>query len=161
ELALFSNTTEKKRRERIVTALVRLVQLGRAAGIYVEICGQRFGAELGDGITMLRAQLTGRISHRVNDEASAKMAFADISPDAVLATTQIPVERPGMAVAGDSTGGWVRIRTPFTTMRQAVNACTTHAHRTPVLEGLEAFRPVLPALVPVEIPAPAAQPATA
>ncbi|MCX4508993.1 FtsK/SpoIIIE domain-containing protein [Streptomyces sp. NBC_01619] len=161
ELALFSNTAEKKRRERIVTALVRLVQLGRAAGIYVEVCGQRFGAELGDGITMLRAQLTGRISHRVNDEASAKMAFGDISPDAVLATTQIPVERPGMAVAGDSSGGWVRIRTPFTTMRQAVNACTANAHRTPVLEGLEPFRPVLPDLAPVELPTPAAAPATA
>ncbi|WP_406305240.1 FtsK/SpoIIIE domain-containing protein [Streptomyces sp. NBC_00885] len=161
ELALFSNTAEKKRRERIVTALVRLVQLGRAAGVYVEICGQRFGAELGDGITMLRAQLTGRISHRVNDEASAKMAFGDISPDAVLATTQIPVERPGMAVAGDSTGGWVRIRTPFTSMRQAVNACTAHAYRAPALDGLDAFRPVLPALVPVEIPAPAVEPATA
>ncbi|MFP1629559.1 FtsK/SpoIIIE domain-containing protein [Streptomyces sp. 5K101] len=161
ELALFSNTAEKKRRERIVTALVRLVQLGRAAGIYVEICGQRFGAELGDGITMLRAQLTGRVSHRVNDEASAKMAFGDISPDAVLATTQIPVERPGLAVAGDSTGGWVRIRTPFTTMRQAVNACTANAHRTPVLDGLESFRPVLPDLAPAEIPAPATEPVTA
>ncbi|MEU0086048.1 FtsK/SpoIIIE domain-containing protein [Streptomyces sp. NPDC006274] len=163
ELALFSNTAEKKRRERIITALVRLVQLGRAAGIYVEICGQRFGAELGDGITMLRSQLTGRLSHRVNDEASAKMAFGDISPDAVLATTQIPVERPGLAVAGDSTGGWVRIRTPFTTMRQAVNACTANAHRTPVLDGLESFRPVLPDLAPIEIPAPAsaAKPLTA
>ncbi|MGW1136963.1 FtsK/SpoIIIE domain-containing protein [Streptomyces zhihengii] len=164
ELALFSNTAEKKRRERIITALVRLVQLGRAAGIYVEICGQRFGAELGDGITMLRSQLTGRIAHRVNDEASAKMAFGDISPDAVLATTQIPVERPGLAVAGDSTGGWVRIRTPFTTMRQAVNACTAHAHRTPVIDGLEPFRPVLADLppAPVEIPpVPATKPLAA
>ncbi|WP_328399447.1 FtsK/SpoIIIE domain-containing protein [Streptomyces sp. NBC_00390] len=160
ELALFSNTAEKKRRERIITALVRLVQLGRAAGIYVEICGQRFGAELGDGITMLRAQLTGRVSHRVNDEASAKMAFGDISPDAVLATTQIPVERPGMAVAGDSTGGWVRIRTPFTSMRQAVNACTAHAHRTPVLDGLEPFRPVLPSLDAFDVPAPATKAVT-
>ncbi|MCP3822505.1 FtsK/SpoIIIE domain-containing protein [Streptomyces sp. A3M-1-3] len=161
ELALFANTAEKKRRERIITALVRLVQLGRAAGIYVEICGQRFGAELGDGITMLRAQLTGRVSHRVNDEASAKMAFGDISPDAVLATTQIPTERPGMAIAGDSTGGWIRIRTPFTTMRQAVSACNTNAHRTPVIAELAAFRPVLPDLAPVEIPAPTAAPATA
>lgn len=161
ELALFSTTTEKKRRERIVTALVRLVQLGRAAGIYVEICGQRFGAELGDGITMLRAQLTGRVSHRVNDEASAKMAFGDISPDAVLATTQIPVERPGLAVAGDSSGGWVRIRTPFRTLRQAVNTCAAHAHRTPVLEGLERFRPALPDPAPAKIPAPASAPVTA
>ncbi|NUK62157.1 FtsK/SpoIIIE domain-containing protein, partial [Streptomyces lunaelactis] len=160
ELALFSNAVEKKRRERIITALVRLVQLGRAAGIYVEICGQRFGAELGDGITMLRAQLTGRVSHRVNDEASAKMAFGDISPDAVLATTQIPTERPGMAVAGDSTGGWIRIRTPFTSMRQAVNVCNAQAHRTPAIAGLAPFRPVLPALAPVESPAPAARPAT-
>ncbi|WP_405808482.1 FtsK/SpoIIIE domain-containing protein [Streptomyces sp. NBC_00210] len=161
ELALFSNTAEKKRRERIVTALVRLVQLGRAAGIYVEICGQRFGAELGDGITMLRAQLTGRVSHRVNDEASAKMAFGDISPDAVLATTQIPVERPGMAVAGDSTGGWVRIRTPFTSMRQAVTACNAHTHRTPAIKGLEPFRPELPDLKGLDFPAPAVEPATA
>ncbi|MER5681932.1 FtsK/SpoIIIE domain-containing protein [Streptomyces sp. NPDC002205] len=161
ELALFSTSAEKKRRERIITALVRLVQLGRAAGIYVEICGQRFGAELGDGITMLRAQLTGRVSHRVNDEASAKMAFGDISPDAVLATTQIPIERPGMAVAGDSSGGWVRIRTPFTTLRQAVTACNAHAHRTPALDGLAAFRPVLPDVSLVKIPAPASTPATA
>lgn len=161
ELALFSTSAEKKRRERIITALVRLVQLGRAAGIYVEICGQRFGAELGDGITMLRAQLTGRVSHRVNDEASAKMAFGDISPDAVLATTQIPIERPGMAVAGDSSGGWVRIRTPFTTLRQAVTTCNAYAHRTPALDGLAAFRPILPDVSLVKIPAPASTPATA
>jgi S-DNA-T family DNA segregation ATPase FtsK/SpoIIIE len=146
ELALFANSAEKKRRERIITALVRLVQLGRAAGIYVEICGQRFGSELGDGITMLRAQLTGRVAHRVNDEASAKMAFGDISPDAVLATTMIPTDRPGMAIAGDSTGGWVRTRTPFTALRHAVSVCNAHAHRTPELPELAAFRPVLPPL---------------
>ncbi|MEV6794867.1 FtsK/SpoIIIE domain-containing protein [Streptomyces sp. NPDC051320] len=161
ELALFANSAEKKRRERIITALVRLVQLGRAAGIYVEICGQRFGAELGDGITMLRAQLTGRVSHRVNDEASAKMAFGDISPDAVTATTQIPIERPGMAVAGDSAGGWVRIRTPFTSLRQAVTACNTHAHRTPDIAELAAFRPVLPSVSLVKVPGQATAPATA
>lgn len=161
ELALFSNAGEKKRRERIITALVRLVQLGRAAGIYVEVCGQRFGAELGDGITMLRAQLSGRVSHRVNDEASARMAFGDISPDAVLATTQIPIERPGMAVAGDSSGGWIRIRTPHTSLRQAVNVCGHHAHRTPVIRELAAFRPVLPSVSLVKISAPASEPAAA
>ncbi len=75
ELALFASKEEEKRRDRIVTALVRLAQLGRAAGIYLEICGQRFGSELGKGITMLRAQLTGRTAHRVNDETSANMAF--------------------------------------------------------------------------------------
>ncbi|MET9877250.1 FtsK/SpoIIIE domain-containing protein [Actinacidiphila glaucinigra] len=142
ELALWSTAAEKKRRERIVTALVRLAQLGRAAGIYLEICGQRFGSELGDGITMLRAQLTGRVAHRVNDEASAKMAFGDINPDAVLAVQTIPTNRPGLAICGDSSGGWVRTRTPHTTLRQAVTACNEHAHLTPEPTALAAFRPL-------------------
>src|SRR5690606_14605641 len=37
ELALFASKEEEKRRDRIITALVRLAQLGRAAGIYLEI----------------------------------------------------------------------------------------------------------------------------
>ena len=154
ELALFATKEEEKRRDRIITALVRLAQLGRAAGIYLEICGQRFGSELGKGITMLRAQLTGRTAHRVNDETSANMAFGDISPDAVLATVQIRTDRPGTAVAGESSGGWVRIRTPHLTLRRAVNLCNAHAHLTPEIPALDAFRPVLPSLV--KVPAPAA-----
>ncbi|MFF7972221.1 FtsK/SpoIIIE domain-containing protein [Streptomyces sp. NPDC007905] len=142
ELAL-STKKNDPRRDRIIKALVRLAQLGRAAGIYLEICGQRFGSELGDGITMLRAQLTGRTAHRVNDEASAKMAFGDISTDAVLAAIQIPAEIRGTAIAGDSTGGWHRIRAPHTSLRQAANICNRHAHRTPDLPELAAFRPEL------------------
>lgn len=145
ELALYATKDEEKRRDRIITALVRLVQLGRAAGIYVEICGQRFGSDLGKGITLLRAQLTGRTAHRVNDEASANMAFGDVSPDAVLAAVQIPDDRPGMAVAGDSSGGWTIIRTPYTTLRQAVNLCNRHADRTPELPELADYRPHLTA----------------
>lgn len=147
ELALWVTKEEEKRRDQIITDLVRLAQLGRAAGIYLEICGQRFGSELGKGITMLRAQLTGRSAHRVNDETSANMAFGDISPDAVLAAVQIPTARPGTAVVGDSSGGWVRIRTPHTTLRQAVNVCNANAHRTPDIGELAPFRPVLPARV--------------
>ena len=96
ELALYASKEEEKRRDRIITALARLAQLGCAAGIYLEICGQRFGSELGKGITMLRAQLTGRTAHRVNDESSANMAFGDIAPDAVLAAIQIPTDMPGV-----------------------------------------------------------------
>ncbi|MGW0599618.1 FtsK/SpoIIIE domain-containing protein [Streptomyces sp. NPDC002776] len=143
ELALLASKDEEKRRDRIITALVRLAQLGRAAGIYLEICGQRFGSELGKGITMLRAQLTGRTAHRVNDETSANMAFGDISPDAVLAAIQIPAELRGVAIAGDSTGGWHRIRAPHTSLRQAVNTCNRYADRTPDLPELAPFRPVL------------------
>ncbi|MFI1499797.1 FtsK/SpoIIIE domain-containing protein [Streptomyces platensis] len=143
ELALFASKEEEKRRDRIITALVRLAQLGRAAGIYLEICGQRFGSELGKGITMLRAQLTGRTAHRVNDESSANMAFGDIAPDAVLAAIQIPADAPGTAVAGDSTGGWSRIRAPHTSLRAAVNLCNKYADRTPDLPALTPFRPAV------------------
>ncbi|WP_329187336.1 FtsK/SpoIIIE domain-containing protein [Actinacidiphila glaucinigra] len=162
ELALFTTKDEEKRRDRIITALARLAQLGRAAGIYLEICGQRFGSELGKGITMLRAQLTGRTAHRVNDEPSANMAFGDIAPDAVLAAIQIRPDTPGIAVAGDSTGGWARIRTPHTTLRQAVNACNRHAENTPDVPELASYRPtlVLP-LAPVAAPEVAAKTAPA
>ncbi|MFI8833288.1 FtsK/SpoIIIE domain-containing protein [Streptomyces afghaniensis] len=161
ELALFASKEEEKRRDRIITALVRLAQLGRAAGIYLEICGQRFGSELGKGITMLRAQLTGRTAHRVNDETSANMAFGDISPDAVLAAIQIPAETRGIAIAGDSTGGWHRIRAPHTSLRQAVNTCNKHADRTPDLPALAAYRPALAALPSARVPLSKTAPATA
>ncbi|PSM44037.1 plasmid transfer protein [Streptomyces dioscori] len=142
ELAM-SSKRHDPRRDRIITALIRLAQLGRAAGIFLDIYGQRFGSELGDGITMLRAQLTGRTVHRVNDESTAKMAFGDISPYAVFAATQIPNTRRGMAVVGYSTGEWTRIRTPHTSMRQAVAACNRYADLTPDLPELARFRPVL------------------
>ncbi|MFF0480187.1 FtsK/SpoIIIE domain-containing protein [Streptomyces sp. NPDC004435] len=161
ELALFATKDEEKRRDRIITSLVRLSQLGRAAGIYLEICGERFGSELGKGITMLRAQLTGRTAHRVNDETSANMAFGDIAPDAVLATVQIRTDRPGTAVAGDSSGGWVRIRTPHLTLRRAANIANSHAHRTPEIPALDAFRPVLPPLGKAAAPSAVTAPAIA
>ncbi|MPY43587.1 plasmid transfer protein, partial [Streptomyces phyllanthi] len=152
ELALFATKDEEKRRDRIITALVRLAQLGRAAGIYLEICGQRFGSELGKGITMLRAQLTGRTAHRVNDETSANMAFGDISPDAVLAAIQIPTDTPGIAVTGDASGGWARIRAPHTSLREAVNICNRHADHTPDLPALAPFRPAVAPLAPAPVP---------
>ncbi|WP_371657003.1 MULTISPECIES: FtsK/SpoIIIE domain-containing protein [unclassified Streptomyces] len=161
ELALFATKEQEKRRDRIITALARLAQLGRAAGIYLEICGQRFGSELGKNITMLRAQLTGRTAHRVNDESSANMAFGDIAPDAVLAAINIPTDMPGVAVAGDSAGGWSRIRAPHTSLRQAVNICNRHADRTPDLPALAPFRPVLPHLAPVPVPLSKSAPAAA
>ncbi|MFE1863259.1 FtsK/SpoIIIE domain-containing protein [Streptomyces anandii] len=161
ELALFATKDEEKRRDRIITDLVRLAQLGRAAGIYLEICGQRLGSELGKGITMLRAQLTGRTAHRVNDETSANMAFGDISPDAVLAAIQIPAEMRGVAIAGDSTGGWHRIRAPHTSIRQAVNICNRHADRTPELPELAPFRPAVSGPPQASVPLSKTAPATA
>jgi S-DNA-T family DNA segregation ATPase FtsK/SpoIIIE len=141
ELFLISSRKDEERRERLVTALVRLAQMARAVGIHLEICGQRFGSELGKGATMLRAQLTGRVVHRVNDKQTAEMGLADVAPDAVTVASLIPMERPGTAVAADSSGGWSKIRTPETTRDEVVAVCREFAHLVPDLPFLDPFRP--------------------
>ncbi|SEO22151.1 FtsK/SpoIIIE domain-containing protein [Actinacidiphila rubida] len=156
ELFLVASRKDEERRDEMVTHLIRLAQLGRAAGIYLEVCGQRFGAELGKGATMLRAQLTGRVCHRVNDEASAKMALGDIAPEAVMAACAIAPERPGLAVAGDTSGGWSRIRTPYLSLGDAAAICDASAALVPALPALDPFRPAVPAR-PVGAPDPLAK----
>ncbi|MGW6207502.1 FtsK/SpoIIIE domain-containing protein [Streptomyces sp. NPDC055089] len=141
ELFLTAVKKDEERRDQMVMRLVRLAQMARAVGIYLEVCGQRFGSELGKGATMLRAQLTGRVVHRVNDKQTADMGLGDIAPDAVLAVTTIPPDRPGVAVAGDASGGWSRIRTPEMTATEAVAICREYAHMTPDIAALAPFRP--------------------
>ncbi|MFE9495627.1 FtsK/SpoIIIE domain-containing protein [Streptomyces collinus] len=157
ELFLAASKEDEKRRDAMVTKLIRLAQLGRAAGIYLEVCGQRFGSELGKGATMLRAQLTGRVCHRVNDESSANMALADIAPEAALAATSIPAERPGVAIVGDSSGGWSRVRSPHLTLDDAAAVCRDTSGLVPVLPRLDSFRPA----IAVESAGPASPAATA
>ncbi|MFF3502182.1 FtsK/SpoIIIE domain-containing protein [Streptomyces sp. NPDC003247] len=158
ELFLAASRDDEKRRDAMVTKLIRIAQLGRAAGIYLEVCGQRFGSELGKGATMLRAQLTGRVCHRVNDESSANMALADISPEAALAATSIPAERPGVAIVGDSSGGWSRARSPHLTLDEAAAVCRATSALVPELPRLDAFRPVAAAEPAGVATAPAAVP---
>lgn len=141
ELFLIATRKEEERRDEMVTHLIRLAQLGRAAGIYLEVCGQRFGAELGKGATMLRAQLTGRVCHRVNDEASAKMALGGIAPEAVMASCAIAPEMPGLAVVGDTSGGWSRIRTPYLSLADAAAVCRDQAHMAPDVPTFSHLRP--------------------
>ncbi|MFF7330479.1 FtsK/SpoIIIE domain-containing protein [Streptomyces sp. NPDC008150] len=152
ELFLISSKKDEERRERLVTALIRLAQMARAVGIYLEICGQRFGSELGRGATMLRAQLTGRVVHRVNDKQTAEMGLGDVAPDAVAAAGLIRADRPGTAVAADTSGGWSRIRTPHVSRAEVVAACLRYAHLVPDLPALESFRPHVPAGAPVSGP---------
>ncbi|MDI5971478.1 FtsK/SpoIIIE domain-containing protein [Streptomyces sp. SL13] len=152
ELFLVTSKKDEERRDRMVTQMVRLGQLARAVGIYLEICGQRFGSDLGRGATALRAQLTGRVVHRVNDKQTAEMGLGDYAPDAVPVVTSIPANRPGLAVASDASGGWSRIRTPHMTLTEAAAICSTHAHRVPDLPALAVFRPVVPAVVPTAGP---------
>ncbi|MEV5430608.1 FtsK/SpoIIIE domain-containing protein [Streptomyces sp. NPDC052701] len=164
ELFLAASKDDEKRRDAMVTKLIRLAQLGRAAGIYLEVCGQRFGSELGKGATMLRAQLTGRVCHRVNDESSANMALADIAPEAALAATSIPAERPGVAVVGDSSGGWTRVRSPHLTLDDAAAVCRDTSALVPELPRLDPFRPAVAVeaagSVPPAAAAPTARPVT-
>ncbi|MYV51031.1 FtsK/SpoIIIE domain-containing protein [Streptomyces sp. SID3212] len=147
ELFLTAARKDEERRDRMVMQMIRLGQMARAVGIYLEICGQRFGSDLGKGATTLRAQLTGRVIHRVNDKQTAEMGLGDIAPDAVSAVTTIAPDRPGVAVAGDSSGGWSRIRTPEMSPAEAVAICREYAHLTPHLPVLAPFRPAVPDVV--------------
>ncbi|MEU6174585.1 FtsK/SpoIIIE domain-containing protein [Streptantibioticus parmotrematis] len=146
ELFLVATKKDEERRDRMVMQLIRLAQMARAVGIYLEICGQRFGSELGRGATTLRAQLTGRVVHRVNDKQTAEMGLGDIAPEAMFAATSIPPDRPGLAVAGDTSGGWSRIRTPRTSIGETAAVCREYAHLVPDLPALAAFRPATPAV---------------
>ncbi|WP_326678257.1 FtsK/SpoIIIE domain-containing protein [Streptomyces sp. NBC_01237] len=152
ELFLVAAKKDEERRDRMVMRMIRLAQMARAVGIFLEVCGQRFGSDLGKGATALRAQLTGRVVHRVNDKQTAEMALGDIAPEAVFAATTIAPDRPGVAVAGDSSGGWARIRTPAMAPAQAVAVCREFAHLTPHLAALAPFRPAVPAAPAPAVP---------
>ncbi|WP_087884151.1 FtsK/SpoIIIE domain-containing protein [Streptomyces alboflavus] len=158
ELFLVTSKKDEPARDHMVMQLVRLGQMARAVGIYLEACGQRFGSDLGKGATALRAQLTGRVVHRVNDKQTAEMGLGDIAPDAVVSVLGIRADRPGVAVAGDASGYWSRIRTPEITPDQAAAVCREFAHLTPDLPFLAPFRPVghtvppLPATPPLVAP---------
>ncbi|MFF8511681.1 FtsK/SpoIIIE domain-containing protein [Streptomyces sp. NPDC015492] len=161
ELFLVATKKDEERRDRMVTQLIRLGQMARAAGMFLEVCGQRFGSDLGKGATALRAQLTGRVVHRVNDKQTAEMGLGDIAPDAVVAVTSIPPDLPGLAVAGDTSGGWSRIRTPALTASEAAAICAEHAHLTPDVPRLHSYKPVVPIVAGPAAPAPLVKPVPA
>lgn len=93
----------------------------------------------------------------MNDEASAKMALGDIAPEAVFAARDIAPERPGLAVAGDTSGGWSRIRTPFLSLADAAAVCRETVHLVPDLSALASCRPAVP-LQPTGSPVPLVKP---
>ncbi|WP_226874293.1 FtsK/SpoIIIE domain-containing protein [Microbispora sitophila] len=131
---LFLMADKKKEQDEVsavATRLLRVAQLGRAFGIYLVVCGQRVGSDLGSGVTALRAQLTGRICHMVNDEETAKMALGDMDPGALVAARQISPNKPGTAIVIGSEGRWHRMRSVHVTEEQAEAAAAAHAHLTP------------------------------
>jgi S-DNA-T family DNA segregation ATPase FtsK/SpoIIIE len=70
------------------------------------------------------------------------MALGDIAPEAVTAACAVAPERPGLAVARDTSGGWSRIRTPYLSLADAAAICEANADRVPDLPALKRFRPV-------------------
>jgi S-DNA-T family DNA segregation ATPase FtsK/SpoIIIE len=131
ELFLMADKSEKEEVSRTATGLLRVAQLGRAFGVYLIICGQRIGADLGPGVTALRAQLTGRICHRVNDPETANMTLGDLDPAALDAARAIPADTPGVAIVTGQDGTWHRARSVLITEDAAEYAARAWAHLAP------------------------------
>ncbi|MQA87723.1 MAG: cell division protein FtsK [Streptosporangiales bacterium] len=142
ELFLMADKSEKEEIAKTATALLRVAQLGRAFGVYLFVCGQRIGSDLGPGVTALRAQLSGRVCHRVNDPETANMTLGDMDPAALQAARQIPAETPGVAIVAGQDGQWHRARSVLVGEDDAEHAARAHAHRTPAWAEITATGPV-------------------
>lgn len=144
ELFLMADKTEKDEIAKTSTALLRLAQLGRAFGVYLFVCGQRIGSDLGPGVTALRAQMTGRICHRVNDPDTATMTLGDLDPAAQDTARAIPADTPGVAVVAGQDGTWHRARSTYVSEHAAETAARDHTDKTPDWSAITG-----PALAPV------------
>ncbi|MCG5220420.1 FtsK/SpoIIIE domain-containing protein [Streptosporangium soli] len=138
ELYLTADKSEKDEVTRTATALLRIAQLGRAFGIHLVLSGQRIGSDLGPGVTALRAQVGGRVCHRVNDPETAVMTLGDLDPDALVAARSIAPELPGVAVITDSDGRWYRARSGYVSTTTAEQAACAYANITPSWSQLAA-----------------------
>ncbi|MGH3632022.1 MAG: FtsK/SpoIIIE domain-containing protein [Sciscionella sp.] len=136
ELYLHADSSGKALRDRCASGLLRLAQIGAALGFHVIVSGQRIGSDLGPGVTALRAQLGGRVCHRVADEETAKMTLGDVAPDAVQVALMLTAAQQGFAVATDDAGGWSRVRSALTSAEQAAGAAARYAPLTPALPGI-------------------------
>ncbi|MFV2177959.1 FtsK/SpoIIIE domain-containing protein [Actinomadura sp. LOL_016] len=136
ELFLMADKSEKEQVSQTGTALLRVAQLGRAFGVFLIICGQRVGSDLGPGITALRAQLSGRVCHRVNDPETAHMALGDLDPAASDVARSIPPETPGVAVVAGQDGTWYRARSAQVTEEEAEQAARDWASLAPSWDDL-------------------------
>ncbi|WEO95331.1 FtsK/SpoIIIE domain-containing protein [Streptomyces sp. FXJ1.172] len=140
ELFLVASRNEKDEAQAAGTALIRLAQLGAALGVFLVVAGQRVGSDLGPGVTALRAQLGGRVCHRVADPGTAEMALGDLNPDALKAAQAITPEQAGTAVLA-SGDGWERARSHLITESEAEAVAAEYAHLTPLLSELHVEAP--------------------
>ncbi|UNS98979.1 cell division protein FtsK [Streptomyces tubbatahanensis] len=135
ELFLVASRSEKEEAQAAGTALIRLAQLGAALGVFLVVAGQRVGSDLGPGVTALRAQLGGRVCHRVADPGTAEMALGDLNPDALHAAQSISPEAAGTAVLA-SADGWDRARSYLVSEEEAERVAEEYADLTPYLPEL-------------------------
>jgi S-DNA-T family DNA segregation ATPase FtsK/SpoIIIE len=135
ELFLVASRAEKDEAHAAGTALIRLAQLGAALGVFLVVAGQRVGSDLGPGVTALRAQLGGRVCHRVADPGTAEMALGDLNPDALKAAQAIRPDQAGTAVLA-SGDGWERARSHLVSEVDAEATAAEYAHLAPNLPAL-------------------------
>ncbi|MBY8343121.1 cell division protein FtsK [Streptomyces spinosirectus] len=144
ELYLSDGTRESRAEtEQCSTLLLRLAQLGAALGLHLVVAGQRVGSDLGPGVTALRAQLGGRICHRVNDPGTAEMTLGDLNKDAVAVAQSITAEERGVAVCTGPDGGWSRARSHLTPTEEAIAIARKYSTVAPVLPTLHGAVEVL------------------
>ncbi|RLV08135.1 cell division protein FtsK [Streptomyces griseocarneus] len=137
ELYLTDGTREAKAEaEKCSTYLLRIGQLGAALGLHLVIAGQRMGSDLGPGVTALRAQLSGRICHRVNDPGTAEMVLGDLNKDAVAVAQAVTSQEKGVAVVVGGADGWCRARSHLTTVEDAKKAAAEHGHLAPEIRSV-------------------------
>jgi S-DNA-T family DNA segregation ATPase FtsK/SpoIIIE len=137
EIYLSADKAGKAEAAQCSVMLVRLAQLGAALGVHLVVAGQRVGADLGDGVTALRAQLGGRICHRVTDPGTAVMTLGDLFPDAVDAAQSITPGERGVAITTDADGMWLRARSVLTTTAGVEETVAQHARLRPSLPLLD------------------------
>ena len=137
ELFLTSGSKEDRAEaEQCATYLLRIAQLGAALGIHLVVAGQRVGSDLGPGVTALRAQLSGRICHRVNDPATAEMTLGDLNKDAAAVAQSISPAEQGVAVTTSDEGGWVRGRSHLISVADAKQTAARYVDMIPVVPAL-------------------------
>jgi S-DNA-T family DNA segregation ATPase FtsK/SpoIIIE len=136
ELYLMPTREDKAEVGEISTNLLRIAQLGAALEVHLIIAGQRVGSDLGSGVTALRAQLAGRVCHRVSDPGTAEMALGDLNKDALEAAQRITLAEQGVAITAGDDGQWTRVRSVHVSPEAARRAAGKHAHLAPSWPGL-------------------------
>jgi S-DNA-T family DNA segregation ATPase FtsK/SpoIIIE len=121
--------------DRVLRELLRIVQLVRAMGIHVILCGQRFGSDLGKLVTSIRAQVSGRICLQVNDPQTAEMVLAGLPTE--VQKLALSLNRPGMAIVQDGQD-WHYGRCAYLTPAEVRAPAAAHAAKRMTWDALAA-----------------------